>query len=55
MPAPRSPLASLRGGRSPLDPKSNEPSLQTDITRRFETDADTNAQLASTARLDSVK
>ena len=48
-------LASPKGGRPPLDPKSNEPSFQTDITRRFEKDADANAQLDSTARLDSVK
>jgi putative intracellular protease/amidase len=44
-----------KGGRPPLDPKSNEPSFQTDITRRFEKDADANAQLDTTARLDSVK
>src|SRR5580693_8597797 len=48
-------LASPKGGRPPLDPKSNEPSFQTDITRRFEKDADANAQLDRTARLDSVK
>jgi putative intracellular protease/amidase len=48
-------LASPKGGQPPLDPKSNEPSFQTDITRRFEKDADANAQLASTIRLDSVK
>jgi putative intracellular protease/amidase len=44
-----------KGGRPPLDPKSNEPSFQTAITRRFEKDADANAQLDTTARLDSVK
>ena len=48
-------LASPKGGRPPLDPKSNEPNFQTDITRRFEKDADANAQLDRTARLDSVK
>lgn len=47
-------LASPKGGRPPLDPKSNEPSSQTDLTRRFESDASANAQLASTVRLDSV-
>ena len=31
-------LASPEGGRPPLDPKSNEPSFQTDSTRRFEAD-----------------
>jgi putative intracellular protease/amidase len=47
-------LASPQGGRPPLDPKSNEPSFQTDLTRRFEADAEATAQLASTVRLDSV-
>src|SRR6202161_721523 len=48
-------LASPKGGRPPLDPKSNEPSFQTDTTRRFEKDAAANAQLDKTVRLDSVK
>jgi putative intracellular protease/amidase len=48
-------LASPRGGQPPLDPKSNEPSFQTDLTRRFEGDAAAKAQLASTVRLDTVK
>ena len=47
-------LASPAGGQPPLDPKSNEPSFQTDLTRRFEADAAANAQLANTVRLDSV-
>lgn len=48
-------LASPKGGRPPLDPKSNEPNFQTDITRRFEKDADAEGQLSRTLRLDSVK
>jgi putative intracellular protease/amidase len=48
-------LASPKGGRPPLDPKSNEPESQTDITRRFEKDAAAEAQLGKTVRLDSVK
>src|SRR5580693_1510949 len=48
-------LASPKGGRPALDPKSNEPNFQTDITRRFEKDADANSQLDKTVRLDSVK
>jgi putative intracellular protease/amidase len=48
-------LASPKGGQPPLDPKSNEPNFQTELTRRFEADAAANAQLASTLRLDSVK
>ncbi|PAU75039.1 type 1 glutamine amidotransferase domain-containing protein [Halomonas salipaludis] len=47
-------LASPKGGQPPLDPKSNEPDFQTDMTRRFEADADAQAQLANTVRLDSV-
>jgi putative intracellular protease/amidase len=48
-------LASPKGGRPPLDPKSNEPDFQTDLTRRFENDADANTKLGQTARLDSVR
>lgn len=47
-------LASAKGGQPPLDPKSNEPAFQTDLTRRFEADAAANAQLAATVRLDSI-
>jgi len=47
-------LASPAGGQPPLDPKSNEPSFQTELTRRFERDAAANAQLAATLRLDSI-
>ncbi|MFE1794729.1 type 1 glutamine amidotransferase domain-containing protein [Streptomyces sp. NPDC059517] len=47
-------LASPKGGRPPLDPKSNEPDFQTDLTRRFESDAEATAALADTVRLDSV-
>ena len=47
-------LASPKGGQPPLDPKSNEPNFQTERTRRFEADADAQAQLATTVRLDSV-
>ncbi|MDB5961293.1 MAG: type 1 glutamine amidotransferase protein [Massilia sp.] len=47
-------LASPLGGQPPLDPKSDEPSSQTDSTRRFEADAAAQAQLAATVRLDSV-
>ncbi len=47
-------LASPKGGQPPLDPKSNEPSFQTDLTRRFEADPQATARLAATVRLDSV-
>jgi putative intracellular protease/amidase len=48
-------LASPKGGRPPLDPKSNEPNFRTDLTRRFENDADAEAQLDKTLPLESVK
>src|SRR5262249_47659581 len=44
-----------RGGPPPLDPKSQDPSFQTDITRRFEKDADAEGQLDKTVRLESVE
>src|SRR5262249_47004208 len=44
-------LASPKGGRPPLDPKSQDPSFQTDITRRFEKDTDAEGQLNKTMRL----
>jgi len=47
-------LASPKGGNPPLDPKSNESDFQTELTHRFEADAEAKAQLASTVRLDSV-
>lgn len=47
-------LASPKGGRPPLDPKSNEPANQTDQTRRFEADPEAMTALANTVRLDSV-
>jgi putative intracellular protease/amidase len=48
-------LALPKGGQPPLDPKSNDPNSQTDLMRRFESDAAAKAQLASTVRLNSVK
>src|ERR1700712_2103089 len=47
-------LVSPKGGQPPLDPKSNEPSSQTDATRRFEADSHATAQLATTLRLGDV-
>jgi putative intracellular protease/amidase len=47
-------LVSPKGGRPPLDPKSNEPEFRTDLTVRFEKDAAAEAQLDKTLRLDSV-
>lgn len=47
-------LASPKGGRPPLDPKSDAPDAQTDATRRFRADADATAALAATHRLADV-
>lgn len=47
-------LASPKGGKPPLDPKSNEPDSQTDETRRFEADSTAMAALGSTATLKDV-
>ncbi len=47
-------LASPKGGQPPLDPKSNDESAKTAETRRFETDDEAKALLATTHRLDTV-
>ncbi|NIE64696.1 type 1 glutamine amidotransferase domain-containing protein [Burkholderia sp. Ax-1719] len=47
-------LASPKGGQPPLDPKSSDPSAQTDATRRFDADAAAQAELANTKRLADV-
>ena len=48
-------LASPKGGRPPLDPKSNEPEFRTDLTLRFENDAAAEGQLDKTVRIESVR
>ena len=48
-------IASPKGGQPPLDPKSNEPGFQTDLTHRFEADPAAQAALASTVRLETVR
>lgn len=47
-------LASPKGGKPPLDPKSNEPDFQTDATHRFEADDIANTALSNTIKLDTV-
>lgn len=47
-------LASPKGGRPPLDPKSNEADSQTELTRRFEDDPEALAALGSTEVLSAV-
>jgi putative intracellular protease/amidase len=47
-------VASPKGGQPPLDPKSDEPSAQTDATRRFKADPAAQAVLGATVELVSV-
>lgn len=47
-------LASPRGGQPPLDPKSDDPSAQTESTRRFKQDQEAQQALANTVLLSSV-
>ena len=48
-------LASPLGGQPPLDPKSDEASAQTDATRRFKADTESQSALASTVKLSTLK
>jgi putative intracellular protease/amidase len=47
-------LASPKGGQPPLDPKSDLPENQTEMTRRFRSDPAAQAQLANTEKLAAV-
>ena len=47
-------LASPKGGEPPLDPKSDLPESQTQLTKRFRTDTAAQAQLADTKKLADV-
>ncbi len=47
-------LASPKGGRPPLDPKSDEPGSQTEDTFRFKADPRAQAALANTVKLSSI-
>jgi putative intracellular protease/amidase len=47
-------LASLKGGRPPLGPRSSKRVSQTDLTRRFDADGEANAALSNTSRLEDV-
>ncbi|MBV8048749.1 MAG: type 1 glutamine amidotransferase domain-containing protein [Paludibacterium sp.] len=47
-------LASPKGGQPPLDPKSDDPSAQTEATRRFRADAAAMKALAHTQKLADV-
>ena len=47
-------LASPKGGQPPLDPKSDEEDAQTDATRRFKADTESQAELAATTKLAEI-
>ncbi len=47
-------LASPNGGQPPLDPKSDLPEFQTELTHRFKDDAAAQQALAHTVKLDTV-
>lgn len=48
-------LASPKGSKPPLDPKSSEPGAQTEATRRFEADPAAMTALAHTRRLAGIE
>ena len=48
-------IASPKGGQPPLDPVSDTPEGQTDMTRRFKQDPKAQAALANTRRLADVR
>jgi putative intracellular protease/amidase len=48
-------LASPMGGQPPVDPKSDEPSAQTESTRRFKHDAGAQQILSATRRLRDMR
>jgi putative intracellular protease/amidase len=47
-------VASPNGGQPPLDPKSDLPDFQTELTQRFKADPAAQAVLANTVKLDTV-
>ncbi|SNR93066.1 MULTISPECIES: type 1 glutamine amidotransferase domain-containing protein [Hymenobacter] len=47
-------LASPKGGQPPLDPKSDDPSAQTEATLRFKQDAEAQQALATTVALNTI-
>ncbi len=47
-------IASPKGGQAPIDPKSNEPSNQTEATVRYYKDPETIKRLSNTVKISSV-
>ncbi len=47
-------LASPKGGRPPIDPRSEEPQAQTEATKRFHADREAQQAFANTASLSTI-
>ena len=47
-------IASPEGGQPPIDPKSEQPDFQTEATKRFNEDPETQKRLANTLKLEDV-
>ncbi len=47
-------IATPKGGQAPIDPKSNDPSFQTDATKRYFEDDETQKLVAKTMRIKEV-
>lgn len=47
-------VATPKGGQAPIDPKSNEPAFQTEATKRYFADEQTQQVLANTIKLSEV-
>ncbi len=47
-------IATPKGGQAPIDPKSNDPSFQTDATKRYFEDTEAQKQIKNTVKLSSV-
>lgn len=48
-------IASPKGGQPPIDPKSELPDFQTDATKRFDQDAETQDKLKNSISLSEIK
>lgn len=47
-------LASPKGGKPPMDPKSSEPDFQTEMTKRFNSDSEAQEKLANTKKISEI-
>ena len=47
-------IATPKGGKAPIDPKSEEPDFQTEATKRYYNDEETKNKIANTVKLDTI-